>query len=91
MRKTRSGDVLDTVAKAKGVEPLELPPLTDVVDPDALEALVGTERSPNHRTNKCIVTFCYAGRRVIVQADGTTVALPTDRPWSERSDCVPPE
>lgn len=51
------------VAKEKNVDVLDLPPLFHAVDPDALNALVGTMAEGE-------VTFDYVGRTVTVGADG---------------------
>jgi hypothetical protein len=37
-----SARILDTVASHLGCDPIDLPPLYDVLDPDAVEALVGS-------------------------------------------------
>jgi hypothetical protein len=55
--------VVESVADAAGTGPTALPSLTDVVDPDALDALFAGDRA-NGR-----VTFRYAGYRVTVDAD----------------------
>lgn len=60
-----STDVVMTVADAVGVDPLDLEEkLHDCVDPDALEALVGS-------MDEGSVRFEMADRRVHVRADGT--------------------
>ena len=40
-----SQQVIEAVADAKGVDPLDLPPLYDSVDPDALDSLFGHDGS----------------------------------------------
>ncbi|MFC6863998.1 HalOD1 output domain-containing protein [Halomicroarcula sp. GCM10025817] len=55
--------VVESVADAAGTAPTALPSLTDVIDPDALDALFAGDRT-NGR-----VTFRYAGFRVTVDAD----------------------
>ncbi|MFC7018883.1 MULTISPECIES: HalOD1 output domain-containing protein [Haloarcula] len=55
--------VVDAVAEAAGTAPTALPSLTDVVDPDALDALFAGDRANGE------VTFRYAGYRVTVSAD----------------------
>ena len=65
-----STTVVRAVADARGTEPLALPPLADVLDPDALDTLcAGAERSR--------VAFDYAGHRVRVAADGTVTVSAT--------------
>ena len=53
------------IADAGDVDPIDLPPLADVVDPDALDALfVGDGRSEG------TVRFDYCGHAVEVRASG---------------------
>lgn len=59
-----SAAVIQAVAKEKGVEPTELPPLSESVDPDALNELV--VRSRDGSTSPIDVVFCYAGCTVYV-------------------------
>lgn len=61
--------VITAVADARSVDPLELTPLYDVVDPDALERLfqtppTGTDRSPGR------VVFTMDGCEIVVHSDG---------------------
>lgn len=68
-------DISQTVTDATDLPVEELPPLSDVIDLDALDALVpGANRqgSPEVR-----VTFSYAGVRVIV-CSGRTVFVHPD-------------
>lgn len=55
--------VVMAVADAKDVEPTELRPLNDVVDPDALDTLF-----QNGTTGE--LTFEYEGHHVVVTDDG---------------------
>ena len=55
--------VVAAVAEAAGTAPTALPSLTDVVDPDALDALFSGDRTDGE------VSFRYAGYRVTVTAD----------------------
>lgn len=65
--------VVRAVAAAAETTPEELPPLTDVIDPDALDALV-----TRPETNGSI-RFQYAGYHVTVSTDGrVTVATSRD-------------
>lgn len=59
--------VVEAVAAVEGSSPLELDrPLYDAIDPDALNAIVGTR-------NGCdVVEFGYLGYRVSVRSDGET-------------------
>ncbi|NHN48424.1 hypothetical protein G9464_12585 [Halostella sp. JP-L12] len=70
-----SQTVVLAVADATGDDPLELPPLFDTVDPDALDKLFadridGTERLGGR------FEFAYAGCEVSVHADGTVDVVP---------------
>lgn len=51
------------VADEKDVDPLDLPPLADVIDSDALDALADTSS-----TAESTVSFQYAGYSVLVTA-----------------------
>jgi hypothetical protein len=71
-----SAVVVDSVADALGVSPLELEtPLYQVIDPDALNDLFAptptTEREPSR------VSFTYAECEVTVQGRGEVVVQPT--------------
>lgn len=72
-----SEEVVSAVAAARGADPLDLDPLSNVIDPDALDALherdgPGGTRSPDR------IEFTYDGRRVAVSGDGSvTVSNPT--------------
>lgn len=55
--------VVRQVAASTGRDPLDLPILHDVVDPDALDTLI--EGASDGR-----VTFTYAGREVTIASDG---------------------
>ena len=57
--------VIEEVASKEGTEPMELePPLNDVVDPDALDALCAGESMNG------FVMFSYCGYSITVDADG---------------------
>ena len=61
-------EVVEAVAAEKGVDPLALePPLYDVLDPEALDALYG---SPVDSGATLRVRFSYAGCTVVVDAEG---------------------
>lgn len=63
--------VLEAVAVTSGVDPLELPPLYDVVDPDKLDALVASMSDGE-------ITFTYAGYEVTVDGgNGVEVSEPS--------------
>ncbi|MFB6185098.1 MAG: HalOD1 output domain-containing protein [Haloarculaceae archaeon] len=70
---TTSTRVVQAVAEAKEVDPTDLPPLYDVVSPDALDALFDPpdgERRPSEYEFR----FAYAGRNVVIRNDRITVA-----------------
>jgi len=56
--------VIQTVATATGRDEVDLPPLFDAIDPDALETVVSTISSGEIR-------FSYAGLDVAVDSDGS--------------------
>lgn len=62
--------VVSAVAAETGTDPLELEPLYEVFDPDALDALLGWGESGTTSEPVC-VEFTYAGCGVCVTADGT--------------------
>lgn len=66
-----TAEVLAAVADREGVDPIDLePPLHDVVDPDALEALFSDSIDGTAREGVS-AEFVYRGHRVLV--DGGTV------------------
>ena len=75
---TTSGDepisrqVIDAVADVKGVDPLELPPLYDTVDPDALDSLFGGAGSGAAITE---LRLEIAGCEVLVRGSGDVVVV----------------
>lgn len=60
--------VVEAVAEEKGVSPLELEPLANVIDPDVLTKLVDDERASTGPAPR--VEFEYADCEVSVSADG---------------------
>lgn len=60
--------VVRSVAVIQNVEPTDLPPLGDVVDVDALEALVAPPEGS--REGAVNVTFVYQGLEITVDSDG---------------------
>lgn len=73
-----SRSVVEAVAEATGRDATALRPLYDVVDADALDALLDPAgyRSSDLRWGR--VTFRYEGCDVAVHADGRTVVLPPE-------------
>lgn len=66
-----SRTVVRAIAEARETSPLALPPLADVLDPDALDALYAGERAASR------VTFEYAGYSVAVAPDRTVTVTAT--------------
>lgn len=64
--------IVETVATTKSVDPLDLPPLYDSIDPEALEKLVD-------RMDEGEVVFTYAGTEVTVTEDGSVDVEEGDR------------
>ena len=58
--------VIEAVADHRGVDPMELEPLYNAVDPDALDALFGGSRASPHSS----LTFELDGCLVRVSGDG---------------------
>ena len=58
--------VVSAVADAAGTDPLELPPLSNVIDPEALNDLVDCGRNSALRS----ISFEYAGYDVVVSGTG---------------------
>lgn len=72
-----TAEVLAAVADRKGVDPVDLePPLHDVVDPDALEALFSDSIDGTAGENVS-AEFTYRGYRVLVDG-GTVHVVETD-------------
>lgn len=65
-----STTVLSAVAATADVDPIELPPLNDAIDPDALDSLFAPREDGTRRTPGT-VSFEFAGFTVTVAADGT--------------------
>jgi hypothetical protein len=59
---------VSAVAARDGVDETDLPPLYDAVDPDALDALLGSVRTDG--PDEVSVGFEYAGYTVVVSEDG---------------------
>lgn len=78
-----SRSVVHAVSEATGTDPLQMPQLGDVIDPDALDDLLrGGLRSTDDSsplTDGC-VTFRFNGCDVVVHADGRTVVSQASDP-----------
>lgn len=67
--------VIDAVADAKGVDPLDLDPMYDAIDPDALDSIF--RDSPSSGTGSVELSFEMAGCTVVVREAGEVVVTPT--------------
>ncbi|MFD1562023.1 HalOD1 output domain-containing protein [Haloarchaeobius amylolyticus] len=68
--------IVSGVAALEGTEPVELPPLFDEVDPDALAAIFATTESGIRRAGS--IQFTYADHQIQVSFDesgDTTVTI----------------
>lgn len=74
---TPSTAVVETVAIAANRDPLELEPLFDSVDPDALDTLVRSTENDSPDGN-ATVRFVHDGYEVTVHRDGTVVVRPVE-------------
>ena len=71
-----SAVVVQAVADAEGVDPIELQrPLYEAIDPDALDALFGGS-DPDATTLPGRVEFAYHGYTVVARSDGTVLIQP---------------
>lgn len=62
--------VVTTVAEVTEQSPLEMDPLADVVDADALNRIFS---GANDKPSSVTVTFDYCGQRITVSGDGVRV------------------
>ena len=62
--------VVDAVATTAGTDPIELPPLYDSVDPDALDTLFERQREGTDLE----IAFSYTGYRVVIE-DGERITV----------------
>lgn len=70
-----SQQVIEAVADAKGVDPLDLPPLYDSIDPDALDALFSHADSSSSITE---LSLQIAGCEVLVRGNGEVTITDTE-------------
>lgn len=59
-----SEEVVSVVSAVDGTDPMDLPPLAETIDPDALDALFDRENAADRR-----LTFYYYSYRITVTAD----------------------
>lgn len=70
---TVSERIISETASIEGVDPTDLPPLYNSVDPDALEQMVES------LDETCTIKFDYSGYSVTVTGDGSvSVEQPTE-------------
>jgi len=70
---TPSEAVVSTVAGATAQSPLEMQPLFEVIDPDALDRLLGEGGEPNSSMR---ITFRYCGYRITVTPNRIQLVQP---------------
>lgn len=63
--------LLEKVAKAKGIDTVDLPPLYDALDPDSLDGLIDSLSKPTDK-----ITFTYADYSVTVSGEGMITLVP---------------
>ena len=66
--------VLEAVSEARDVDVLDLPPLYDTVDPDALDVLFA-DRPGDAGARSGTLAFEYADSTVVLDGDGTVTVL----------------
>lgn len=66
--------VIDAVSEATGVGPLELDPLYNVIDPDALNAIFSPVNGP--QPTDAELRFTMEGCEVLVEGDGNVDVTP---------------
>ncbi|MDS0281204.1 HalOD1 output domain-containing protein [Haloarcula onubensis] len=76
-----STTVVEAVAAAKGLDPLDLSPLYRVLDPDVIDAIGETTTVPAPGLE---LAFSWEGCRVCVRADGEVAVTPLDDDEPER-------
>lgn len=78
-----SGAVVERVAEAEGVDPLDLDPLYEAIDPDALDKLCGG--ADYDARSSARIVFDYNGYTVVVDGpDSVTLAgerTPNEPAW----------
>ncbi|WP_340674443.1 HalOD1 output domain-containing protein [Natrinema zhouii] len=76
--------IISEVATRKGTDPIELPPLFEAVDPDALEAIFAPTEQGGKRVGQ--IQFPYAGYEITVEFENELVVSVTEgtRPSSEQ-------
>lgn len=68
--------VVEAVAAVEGVDPMEIGPLNDAVDPDCLSRLF----PPRSEEGQGYVAFTFSGHAVTVDSEGTIVVWQGEEP-----------
>lgn len=79
--------VVDAVAEAKGVDPLELEPLYTVVDPDALNNMF--RPAVGSASSALELSFSMEGCEVVVRGDGEVAVTPPAETDGESTALAP--
>ncbi|MDG5821424.1 HalOD1 output domain-containing protein [Natronococcus sp. A-GB7] len=66
--------VVSAVADAAGTDPFELPPLSNAINPEALNDLIGTGQSSGLES----VSFEYVGYDIVVSGTGDIQVTPSE-------------
>ncbi|WP_049926454.1 HalOD1 output domain-containing protein [Halopiger goleimassiliensis] len=74
--------VVDAVAARRSVDPVELPPLYEWIDPEAIDALFGSSTTEEGRR----LEFVYDGHGITIDDTSTLRILVDGTPVSERAD-----
>lgn len=61
--------IIYTVARAEGIDPLDLRPLYDAIDPDTIDSIFDRPERP--RENAVVLRFHFENSLVFVHSDGT--------------------
>ena len=75
--------VIDCLADATGRDPLELPPLWEVIDPDALNRLFVSTKTGGERVGS--LTFTYCDHTVTIEKQSAVIV--SAEPVSCQSSC----
>jgi hypothetical protein len=70
MHKSVSQEIIELVAESENTDPLELPPLSEAIDPDALDRLF--------RNTSGHLAFEYQGHTVTVEGNGGVEVVSVD-------------
>ncbi|MWV40757.1 hypothetical protein GRS80_13630 [Natrialba sp. INN-245] len=61
--------IVDLIARTDGVDPIELEPLYEVIDPDGLNAVCESS------TESLEIEFVYGGRTVLLERSGDGIEI----------------